>query len=705
MKYKNSFILSTLALSLISSANISAAEKKFLRDDSNSHSILAQSKSALSASNLEQSIGLTDDSTLSVKKTLVDRNGASTVRYQQLYKGLPIIGDDVIIARHANGSFNRAHGAVLSGISVDLPDVAPKVTARNALKLAKLKSAPANVSAASTSTVSYTGEKSRLGIWQDKTGKAKLVYEISYVQHADVPSRPYLIIDAKTGDVLDYFDNLQTADATGPGGNEKTGQYYYGTDFASLGVTQSGDTCTMENSNVKTVNLNNGTSGSAAYSFTCPENTFKAINGAYSPLNDAHFFGGVIYDMYNDWLGTAPLTFQLQMKVHYSRSYENAFWDGSSMTFGDGANTFYPLVSLDVSAHEVSHGFTEQNSNLTYSGKSGGLNEAFSDMAGEAAEFYMSGTNDWSVGAQIFKSNGALRYMSNPPQDGRSIDNQADYTNRLDVHYSSGVYNKAFYNLATTAGWDTQKAFVVYARANSNYWTANVNWDQAGNGVMDSACDLGYDVDQVKASLAAVGVSSSVSPGSICNSIANPAPVAAFSEVCANLSCSFDASSSSDDAEIVSYEWNYGDGNTGTGVSSSHAYTAEGTYEVSLTVTDDMGAIDTTSQSVTVTEPSTGGPDPISVTVSDISIERRTYQRFTIELAEGYSTFTATTSGGTGNVALYIRPPRSPAACSSRTPGNTETCTVTNPVAGTWAIDVVAGIPTTGLTLVYTANP
>ena len=181
--------------------------------------------------------------------------------------------------------------------------------------------------------------------------------------------------------------------------------------------------------------------------------------------------------MYNDWLGTAPLSFQLKMRVHYGNNYENAFWDGSAMTFGDGQNTFYPLVSLDVSAHEVSHGFTEQNSGLVYSGKSGGLNEAFSDMAGEAAEFYMKGSNDWLVGQEIFKGNGALRYMNNPTQDGSSIDNQANYYSGMDVHYSSGVFNKAFYNLATTAGWDTKKAFVVMARANQLYWTASTNWD------------------------------------------------------------------------------------------------------------------------------------------------------------------------------------------------------------------------------------
>ena len=145
-----------------------------------------------------------------------------------------------------------------------------------------------------------------------------------------------------------------------------------------MDVAQSGNTCTMQNSNVKTVNLNHGTSGSSAYSYTCPRNTVKEINGAYSPLNDAHFFGNVVFNMYNDWIGTPPLTFQLSMRVHYSNNYENAFWNGSSMTFGDGASRFYPLVSLDVSSHEVSHGFTEQNSNLVYSGRSGGLNEAFS---------------------------------------------------------------------------------------------------------------------------------------------------------------------------------------------------------------------------------------------------------------------------------------------------------------------------------------
>ena len=117
---------------------------------------------------------------------------------------------------------------------------------------------------------------------------------------------------------------------TGPGGNQKTGQYEYGTNFGFNDVAQSGTTCTMTNTNVKTVNLNHGTSGSTAFAYTCPRNTVKAINGAYSPLNDAHYFGNVVFNMYNAYLGIPPLTFQLQMRVHYSNSYENAFWNGTA---------------------------------------------------------------------------------------------------------------------------------------------------------------------------------------------------------------------------------------------------------------------------------------------------------------------------------------------------------------------------------------
>ncbi|WP_318923613.1 M4 family metallopeptidase [Photobacterium sp.] len=285
---------------------------------------------------------------------------------------------------------------------------------------------------------------------------------------------------------------------TGPGGNDKTNRYDYGTDFGMLDVDVVGSTCTMNNTNVTTVDLNHGTNGSNTFTYTCPENTHKEINGAYSPLNDAHYFGGVVFNMFNDWLSESPLAAQnmpLTMRVHYSTNYENAFWDGSSMTFGDGYNRFYPLVSLDVTAHEVSHGFTEQHSNLIYSGQSGGINESFSDIAGEAAEFYMNGTADFQVGADIIKGTGALRYMQDPTLDGASIGHASDYVTGMDVHYSSGVYNRAFFILAAPAssqypgnkGWGIRKAFELFAYTNKNIWTASETFDTAYEGLLAAA--------------------------------------------------------------------------------------------------------------------------------------------------------------------------------------------------------------------------
>ena len=146
-------------------------------------------------------------------------------------------------------------------------------------------------------------------------------------------------------------------------------------------------------------------------------------------------------------------------------------------------------------------------SNLVYSGMSGAMNEAFSDMAGEAAEYYLRGSNDFRVAAQLVKGQGAIRYMDQPGIDGQSIDNAGRFSDNLDVHYSSGVYNKAFYLLATGSGWNTKKAFQVFARANQLYWTSSSSFDQGACGVQTAASDLGFLASDVSNAFSAVGVS------------------------------------------------------------------------------------------------------------------------------------------------------------------------------------------------------
>jgi Zn-dependent metalloprotease len=469
------------------------------------YSLAANGLGAISAQERHaELLGLDSESRLQILTHYSDRDGTHYYRYQQTFRGLPIFGEQVIVSE-GRGIVRRLFGQKLSGLDRDLAGAAAPMAAGRASQIARSVALGTRMP-----EMRIENESVRLMIYLDAQGRAHRAYVVNFFADragGGAPTRPFVVLDAGSGDVIKHWEGLaHAAIGTGPGGNTKTGEYEYGTDYGYMDVESVGGNCTMNNSVVKTVNLNHGTSGSVAFVYTCPRNTVKTINGAFSPLNDAHYFGKVIYDMYGAYIGVAPLSFQLMMRVHYSNNYENAFWNGSSMTFGDGASTFYPLVSLDVSAHEVSHGFTEQNSNLTYSGMSGGINEAYSDIAGEAAEYYMRGSNDWKVGAEIFKANGALRYMDNPPADGASIDNAANYYSGLDVHYSSGVYNKAFYLLATKPGWTTQTAFKAFARANQLYWTSSTTFNQGACGVQSAASDLGYTVADVTAAFTSVGV-------------------------------------------------------------------------------------------------------------------------------------------------------------------------------------------------------
>jgi len=456
-------------------------------------------------------IGLDQDSSLRLLRSNKDGD-ATTYRYEQIFRGIPVFGEHVIVREGKDGKAKRLFGKMVTGLAGEIPATAARIPGTQALAIAKRARLGSGLS-----TKIVQRESVKQQIYVDDSGRARLSYLVSFFADqpkGGSPTRPFVLVDAQNGAILKQWEGLNTdAIGTGPGGNEKTGQYEYGTDFGFLDVAVDGANCTMDNEFVRTINLNHDDTypvptGQDAFEYTCPRNTFQAINGAYSPANDAHYFGKVVFDMYAAYVGEAPLDDKLEMRVHYGTSYENAFWDGVGMTFGDGASTFYPLVSLDVSAHEVSHGFTEHNSGLIYADQSGGMNEAFSDMAGEAAEYFFNGgTNDFLVGEQIFKAEGeALRYMADPPLDGISIGSANDYYDGLNVHYSSGVYNKAFYTLATTAGWNTQTAFQVFAKANQDYWTPSEDFYTGACGVESAAEDLSLNVADVTAAFAAVDV-------------------------------------------------------------------------------------------------------------------------------------------------------------------------------------------------------
>jgi len=483
-----------------------ATDKIELRQDAKILKQMQETRDLQADSNLLNALGVGPDTTLKLLRKMTDGRSRTHSRYAIVFRGVPVWGEQIVITEDEGRTVVRLHGTAVTGIEKDLTSVSPAFDAQTALTLAK--GLQVTNSKARDQKWTYENETSELVVYVNRD-KAVLCYAVTFfadVQGGGQPTRPTYIIDANSREVIYQFDGLTFESGTGPGGNEKTGKYQYGQNYPAFEVAYSGGKSTMDNTNVKTVNLNHSTSGSTAYSYQGTENTVKTINGAYSPLNDAHYFGGVVFGLYKDWYNTAPLTFKLTLRVHYSNSYENAFWDGSAMTFGDGKTRFYPLVSLDVVTHEVSHGFTEQNSGLIYSSQSGGINEAFSDIAGEGAEFYMKNTNDWMVGADIFKSTGALRYMANPPQDGKSIGSAKDYYEGMDVHYSSGVFNKAFYLIGHTNGWNTKKAFDVFVKANQAYWTPSATFVSGGQGVVDAARDLGYSTADVATAFRGVDV-------------------------------------------------------------------------------------------------------------------------------------------------------------------------------------------------------
>lgn len=487
----------------------------------------------LAPATLATRLGLGQGSTLVADAQVRTAHGTVKTRERQTFQGVPVYGRSLVVERDVRGNVVGARGEAEVNLAGKLRSVRPQLSGAQAQAALQAKLGQQDQAA--------TNVRSELFVYPQAGGAARLVYRTSYLvsAHGHV-SRPTAIVDAQTGEVLRHWDGLTTGrrapgtgmpaavQANGPGGNEVTGLYHYdgsGAGHELLDVTRIGNTCYMQNAKVATYDVAGGqrvTLRSFGCAGTNPAGWTQvgdATNGAYSPINDAHHFGGVVYDMYNNWFGTPPLKngdgspMQLNMWVHYGTNYENAFWDGSEMVFGDGDAYFYPFVVLDITGHEISHGFTEQHSGLEYQGQSGGMNEAFSDMAGEAVKFYDRGSNDFMTGAEIVKPDtvpllgmAALRDMCTPSNDGYSIDDASEYYDGLDVHYSSGVYNRAFCTLARTSGWDTRKAFEVFHDANALYWSPSETFDSGACGVEQAAVDRGYAAGDVSAAFAVVGV-------------------------------------------------------------------------------------------------------------------------------------------------------------------------------------------------------
>jgi len=205
----------------------------------------------------------------------------------------------------------------------------------------------------------------------------------------------------------------------------------------------------------------------------------KEGQGAVSDVsvNQAYDGFGLTYKLYWDIFHRDSIDDQgmpIDGLVHYGDAYDNAFWDGAGhMFFGDGDGQLLTDTTkgLDVIGHELTHGVTQHEANLTYSGQSGALNESISDVFGSLVKQYHLGQTavqaDWLIGADIVGPElaPALRSMRAPGTANKHDNQPADMDHYLytstdngGVHTNSGIANHAFYLVSTTLGGQAWEA-------------------------------------------------------------------------------------------------------------------------------------------------------------------------------------------------------------------------------------------------------
>ncbi|MFJ6936598.1 M4 family metallopeptidase [Streptomyces sp. NPDC101132] len=564
-----------------------------------------------------KALGLGGQEKLIVRDVAKDADGTTHTTYERTFAGLPVLGGDLTV--HArNGVTKSVTKATNHTISV--PTTSATVAASAAEKQA------IGAAKAEGGKDAKPSRAARKVVWA-ASGAPVLAYEtvVGGLQHDGTPSELHVVTNAKTGAKIAEWQGVETG----------TGNTMY-SGTVTLGTSQSGSTYNLTDAargNHKTYNLNRGTSGTGTL-FSGSDDVWG--NGSPSNLEtagaDAHYGAALTWDYYknvhgrnglrND--GVAPYT-----RVHYGNAYVNAFWQDSCfcMTYGDGDGNVKPLTSIDVAAHEMTHGMTSVTGNMTYSGEPGGLNEATSDIFAAAVEFYGANSNDvgdYLVGEKIdIRGNGTpLRYMDKPSKDGSSKDAWYSGIGSIDVHYSSGPANHWFYLASEGSGpkvingvsYDSPTsdgqpvtpigraaAEKIWFRALTvGYFKSTTNYADARVQTLKAAADLygqgSATYNNVANAWAAINVGSRIVNGV---SVTNPGN----QNTVVNTAASLQIQATSTNPGALSYSATGLPAglsiNSSTGLISGTATTA-GTSNVTVTVTDSTNATGTASFTWTV---------------------------------------------------------------------------------------------------------
>ncbi|WP_432021999.1 M4 family metallopeptidase [Streptomyces parvus] len=467
--------------------------------------LLSEANATKAATAKELGLGSTEK--LVVRDVVQDRDGTTHTRYERTLDGLPVLGGDLVVKESAAGrtegvsKASKATSAQLKAVGLTA-DVAPAAAEKQALGAAKAEGSKAKKAENAPRKVVWLG-----------SGAPQLAYEtvVGGLQHDGTPNELHVLTDATSGEKLYEWQAVHN----GTGNTQYNGQ-------VTLGTAPSYTLTDTTRGNHKTYNLNRGSSGTGTL-FSGPDD----IWGDGTPQNaetagaDAHYGAAETWDYYKNVHGRTGIRGDgvgAYSRVHYGNNYVNAFWQDSCfcMTYGDGSGNVKPLTSLDVAAHEMTHGLTSVTAKLVYSGESGGLNEATSDIFAAGVEFYSNTTQDpgdYLVGEKIdINGNGTpLRYMDKPSKDGSSKDYWYAGIGNVDVHYSSGPANHWFYLLSEGSGAKTvngvnydsptsdglpvtgigrDKALQIWFKALTTKFTSTTNYAAARTGTLAVASEL-----------------------------------------------------------------------------------------------------------------------------------------------------------------------------------------------------------------------
>ncbi|MCC9156776.1 M4 family metallopeptidase [Streptomyces parvulus] len=469
------------------------------------------------AAGTAREIGLGAKEKLVVKDVVKDRDGTVHTRYERTYAGLPVLGGDLVVHRSESGAAEGVTRATKA--AVEVATVTPKVDAARAEAQALSAAEDAGSSKAAADSAP------RKVVWA-ATGKPVLAYEtvVGGLQDDGTPNELHVITDAATGAKLYEYQGIET----GSGKSLYSGE-------VTLGTTKSGSSYELHDTGRgghKTYNLARSTSGTGTL-FTDADDawgtgTASADAQDQTAAVDAAYGAQTTWDFYKDTFGRSGIKNDgkaAYSRVHYGSNYVNAFWSDACfcMTYGDGTGNTNPLTSLDVAGHEMSHGVTSNTAGLNYSGESGGLNEATSDIFGTGVEYFANSSadkGDYLIGEKIdINGDGTpLRYMDKPSKDGASKDYWSSGLGGVDVHYSSGPANHFFFLLAegsgartvdgvqydsptsdgsTVTGIGREKALQIWYKALTTYMTSTTNYKAARTATLSAASDL-YGADSTE---------------------------------------------------------------------------------------------------------------------------------------------------------------------------------------------------------------